>query len=108
MHLQSKKQIDLSPFLVPFSDPSGVRSSVARKLGLPAAGKYRSLAKTTKATTSRDLDDLLKKGVFDYWRGEGEVLGMTLLGRDLSKLQFFYKKKKKFSDINILSKGRVA
>lgn len=36
-----------------------------------AASNYRSLAKTTKATASRDLDDLLKKGVFKRLGGAG-------------------------------------
>ena len=36
-----------------------------------AAQNYRSLAKTTKATASRDLDDLLKKGVLRLLGGAG-------------------------------------
>lgn len=36
-----------------------------------AARKYRSLAKTTKATASRDLDDLVKKGVLRRLDGGG-------------------------------------
>ena len=36
-----------------------------------AARNYRSLAKTTKATASRDLDDLLKKGVLRLLDGAG-------------------------------------
>ena len=36
-----------------------------------AARNYRSLAKTTKATASRDLDDLLKKGVLRLLDGGG-------------------------------------
>ncbi len=36
-----------------------------------AAQNYRSLAKTTKATASRDIDDLLKKGVLRLVGGAG-------------------------------------
>lgn len=36
-----------------------------------AARNYRTLAKTTKATASRDLDDLLKKGVLRLMKGGG-------------------------------------
>ena len=36
-----------------------------------AARNYRALAKTTKATASRDLDDLLKKGVLRLMEGGG-------------------------------------
>ena len=36
-----------------------------------AAQNYRSLAKTTKATASRDLEDLLKKGVLKLLPGGG-------------------------------------
>lgn len=39
--------------------------------GKLAAGNYRSLAKTSKATASRDLDDLLKKGVLRLMKGGG-------------------------------------
>ncbi len=39
--------------------------------GKLAAMNYRTLAKTTKATASRDLDDLLKKGVFKLMEGGG-------------------------------------
>ncbi len=36
-----------------------------------AASNYKSLAKTTKASTSRDLEDLLKKGVLRLLEGGG-------------------------------------
>ncbi|MCI5165916.1 MAG: Fic family protein, partial [Candidatus Electrothrix sp. GM3_4] len=39
--------------------------------GYLAARKYRSLAKTTKATTSRDLEDLISKGVIRRLKGGG-------------------------------------
>ncbi|MCI5126210.1 MAG: Fic family protein [Candidatus Electrothrix sp. AR5] len=39
--------------------------------GYLAARKYRSLAKTTKATASRDLEDLIKKGILKRLEGGG-------------------------------------
>ncbi len=37
--------------------------------GKLAARNYRTLAKTTKATASRDLDNLLQKGVLELMEG---------------------------------------
>ncbi len=42
-----------------------------RFTGNLAARNYRSLAKTTRATASRDLDDLVKKGVIQMLDGAG-------------------------------------
>jgi Fic family protein len=39
--------------------------------GKLAAMNYRTIAKTTKATASRDLDSLLKKGIFKLMEGGG-------------------------------------
>ncbi|MCI5210580.1 MAG: DUF4172 domain-containing protein, partial [Candidatus Electrothrix sp. ATG2] len=39
--------------------------------GYLAARKYRSLAKTTKATASRDIEDLVGKGVLKRLEGGG-------------------------------------
>lgn len=39
--------------------------------GYLAAGKYRSLAKTSKATASRDLEDLVGKSVLRRLAGGG-------------------------------------
>ncbi|MCI5191292.1 MAG: Fic family protein, partial [Candidatus Electrothrix sp. AS4_5] len=39
--------------------------------GYLAARKYRSLAKTSKASTSRDLEDLINKGILKQLQGGG-------------------------------------
>ena len=44
-----------------------------------AAGNYRTLAKTTKATASRDLEDLLRKGVLKRLAGGGRSTRYDLI-----------------------------
>ncbi len=47
--------------------------------GKLAARNYRSLAKASKATASRDLDDLLKKGVLKLMKGGGRSTRYDLI-----------------------------